>query len=132
MEYLHKQMPIGGLWGNETITGVPVILTAIDPNGNSVNIGTAITNGYYGTFSFAWTPELEGEYQILANFAGDESYGSSGAATSIIVGEAPAQPTQPSTSTITMPPFELYTIGAAIAVIIAIAIATLLILRKRP
>jgi hypothetical protein len=31
-----------------------------------------------------------------------------------------------------MPPFELYTIGAAIAVIIAIAIATILILRKRP
>ncbi len=132
MEYLHKQLPIGGLWGNETITGVPVILTAIDPNGNSVNIGTATTNGYYGTFSFAWTPEIEGEYQILANFVGDESYGSSGASTSVIIGQAAAEPTQPTTSTIVMPPFELYTIGAAIAVIIALAIATLLILRKRP
>ena len=132
MEYLHKQLPIGGLWGNETITGVPVILTAIDPNGNAINIGTATTNGYYGTFSFAWTPELEGEYEILANFAGDESYGSSGASTAIVIGQAPSETAAPTTSTITMPPFELYTIGAAIAVIIALAIATLLILRKRP
>ena len=132
MEYLHKQMPIAGLWGNETITGVPVILTAIDSNGNSVNIGTATSNGYYGTFSFTWTPELEGDYQILANFAGDESYGSSGASTAIVVGQAPTETPSPTTSSLTMPPFEMYTIGAAAATIIAIAIATVLILRKRP
>lgn len=131
MEYLHKQLPIGGLWGNETITGVPVILTAIDPNGNSIDIGTATTNGYYGTFSFAWTPELEGEYQILANFVGDESYGSSGASTAIVIGAGPSATQTPTTTDVVMPPFELYTIGAAIAIIIAIALATLLILRKR-
>ncbi len=132
MEYLHKQLPIGGLWGNETITGVPVILTAIDPNGNSVNIGTATTNGYYGTFSFTWTPNIAGEYEILANFAGDESYGSSGASTAVVISEAAAQTPSPSTSALTMPPIELYTIGSAAAVIIAVAIATVLILRKRP
>jgi hypothetical protein len=33
---------------------------------------------------------------------------------------------------ITMPPFEVYTVGTGIAVIIAIAIVGLLILRKRP
>ena len=135
MEYLHKQMPIAGIWGNETVTGIPVTLTAIDPNGNVVDIGTTTTNGYYGTFSFAWTPELEGEYEIMASFAGDDSYGSSSAATSIAVSAAPTTTVTPTQTPLTMPPFELYTVGSAIAIIIAIAIVGLLILRilrKRP
>jgi hypothetical protein len=133
MEYLHRQMPIGGLWGNETITGVPVVLTAIDPNGNAVNIGTATTNGYYGTYNYVWTPPNEGTYQILATFAGDESYGSSATSTAIAAGPAPATPTQAPTQTpLTMPPYEMYTVGSAVAVIIAVALATLLLLRKRP
>jgi hypothetical protein len=133
MEYLHRQMPIGGLWGNETITGVPVTLTAMDSNGNAINIGTPTSNGYYGTYNFAWTPPKEGTYQIMATFAGDESYGSSGAATAVSVVPAAVTPTQAPTATpITMPPYEMYTVGSAVAVIIAVAIATLLLLRKRP
>jgi hypothetical protein len=132
MEYLHKQMPIGGLWGNETITGVPVVLTAMDSNGNAITIDTVTTNGYYGTFSCEWTPPHEGAYEIIASFGGDESYGSSAASTGLVIGAAQETTPTETTSTITMPPFELYTIGAAIAVIIAIAIATILILRKRP
>ncbi|MEM2098550.1 MAG: PQQ-binding-like beta-propeller repeat protein [Candidatus Bathyarchaeia archaeon] len=130
MEYLHKQMPIDGIWHNETITGVPVLLTAIDPNGNTQTIGEVTTNGYYGTFSCPWTPEIEGTYTIIATFAGDDSYGSSAAATSIYVGPAPAP-------TPTAPPPEApidYTwtiIGMGIAIIIAVAVATLLIIRKR-
>ena len=132
MESIHMQRPIGGIFGNETITGIPVTLTAIDPNGNVVDIGTTTTNGYYGTFSFAWTPELEGEYEIMASFAGDDSYGSSSAATSIAVSAAPTTTVTPTQTPLTMPPFELYTVGSAIAIIIAIAIVGLLILRKRP
>jgi hypothetical protein len=132
MEYLHKQMPIGGLWGNETITGVPVTLIAMDSNGNAIPIDTVTTNGYYGTYSCEWIPPHEGAYEIIASYAGDDSYGSSGASTGIVVGAA-SSTTQPSptTSNVTMPPFELYTVGSAVAVIIAIAIATVLILRKR-
>lgn len=131
MEYLHKQLPIGGLWGNETITGVPVVLTAMDSNGNAIPIDTVTTNGYYGTYSCEWIPPHEGTYEIIASFAGDDSYGSSGASTGIVVGAASSttQP-PPTTSNVTMPPFELYTVGSAVAVIIAIAIAVL-ILRKR-
>ncbi len=132
MEYIHKQMPIDGIWHNETITGVPVKLTAIDPNGNSVDIGTVITNGYYGTFTKDWTPTLEGTYQIIATFAGDDSYGSSSASTGIVVGSAAVETQAPTATPVTMPPYEMYTIGSAIAIIIAVAIATLLILRKRP
>ena len=57
MEYLHLQMPIGGLWGNETLTGVPVSLDAIDPNGNSVHIATVTSEGYSGTYAYTWTPQ---------------------------------------------------------------------------
>ena len=131
MEYLHKQMPIGGVWGNETIVGVPVTLTALDSNGNVLDIDTVTTNGYYGTFSFAWTPPNEGTYTIMASFAADDSYGSSQAATSLAVSVAPVASPTPTQTQLTMPPFEMYTLGTGIAVIIAVAIATLLILRKR-
>jgi hypothetical protein len=131
MEYLHMQQPIGGIWGNATIIGVPVTLTAIDSNGNVVDIGKVTTNGYYGTFSFVWTPPQEGAYTIMASFAADDSYGSSAAATNIAVSAAPATTPTPTQTSLTMPPFELYTVGSAVAVIIAIAIAVLL-LRKRP
>jgi hypothetical protein len=76
MEYLHLQQPIGGIWNNETITGVPVSLTAISENDTVYDLGTAMTNGYSGVFSQAWTPPAEGKYEIIASFAADDSYGS--------------------------------------------------------
>ena len=86
MEYLHLQLPIDGIWHNETITGVPVYLTAIDSDNNVIDIGMATTNGYSGTFGFQWTPTKEGLYEIIASFAADDSYGSSGASTFVSVG----------------------------------------------
>jgi len=83
-------MPIDGVWGNETITGVPVTLTAVDSDDNWIDIGTVTTSGYYGTFGLAWTPSEEGTYEIIASFEGDDSYGSSGAATYVTVGPAAA------------------------------------------
>jgi hypothetical protein len=90
MEYLHLQRPIGGIWNNETITGVPVKLTAMASDGSYIDLGTTVTSGYYGTFGLAWTPENEGTYEIVASFEGDDSYGSSGASTFVTVGPAPA------------------------------------------
>ena len=81
METIHMPMPQAGLWGNETITGVPVTLTAIADDGTVTDIGTVTTNGYDGNFAFAWTPPAEGVYTIMASFAGDDSYGSSTAYT---------------------------------------------------
>jgi hypothetical protein len=89
MEYLHLQQPIDGIWHNETITGVPVTLTAIDQDNNVYDLGVVTTNGYYGTFSHAWTPPEEGTYEIIASFGLDESYGSSVASTSVNVGPEP-------------------------------------------
>ncbi|PVX26401.1 MAG: hypothetical protein CW691_01585, partial [Candidatus Bathyarchaeum sp.] len=100
MEYLHLQRPIDGIWGDLTITGVPVTLTAVSESGEYIDLGTTTTNGYYGTFSLAWTPSNEGKYEIIASFAGDDSYGSSAAATAVIVGPAtsastPIEPEEP-------------------------------------
>jgi len=117
MEYLYLQQPIDGIWHNETITGVPVVLTAIDQDNNVYDIGTVITNGYYGTFSHAWTPPNEGTYEIIASFAADDSYGSSSAATAINVGPAPTPyvPVEPEE------PTPLITTELAIIAVVAIA-----------
>ena len=131
MEYLHVQMPIAGLWNNRTMMGVPVSLDAVDPNGNSVHIGVVTSDGYSGAFGHAWAPETPGQYTITATFMGDESYSSSFATTFVTVNEAPEETTAPTLTPISMPPFELYTIGSAVAIIVAIAIAVLL-LKKRP
>ena len=128
MEYLHMQLPIDGIWHNLTMTGVPVVLTAIDQNGNPTDIGTATTSAYYGTFEKAWTPPAEGTYKIIAAFAADDSYSSSGAQTAVTVGPAPAQISIPEQ----IAPYD-YTwtiVGTGIAMMIALAVAVLILKKK--
>jgi len=130
MEHIHKQMPIDGLWRNEKITGVPVSLTAIGADGSVIDIGTITTNGYYGTFGKEWTPPAKGTYEIIASFAGDGSYGSSAASTTISVGPAPVTQTPDTGQEVVIPDYTWTIIGTGIAVIVAVAIAVLL-LKKR-
>ncbi|MBT0160665.1 PQQ-binding-like beta-propeller repeat protein [Candidatus Bathyarchaeota archaeon A05DMB-2] len=128
MEYLHMQRPKPA-----NATGVPVTLTAIDPNHNLIKIGTATsdTNGVYG---FTWAPEVPGLYQIIATFEGSESYGSSTASTYLTAIEASPTPTQPTPT----PPsvaeqyFMPMSIGMIIAIAVVGALLALLLLRKRP
>jgi hypothetical protein len=129
MEYIHLQQPIDGMWHNLTVTGVPVILTAIDENGNPTDLGSVTTDPYYGTFEKAWTPTAEGTYKIIASFAGDDSYGSSGASTAVSVGPAPAAITIP--EQVVPPDYTLTIVGAAIAVIIAVALVGIVLYRKK-
>jgi hypothetical protein len=131
MEYLHMQGSISGLFGNETLTGVPVQLTAISPDGTITEIGTATTNGYSGVFSTTWTPPTEGKYEIIASFASDDSYGSSSASTAVSVGPAPVPYPEPA-DPVAPADFTLTILGTGIAIIIAVVVATLIILRKRP
>jgi hypothetical protein len=132
MEYLHIQSPIDGIAHNATITGVPVVLTAIGSDGSVVDLGTVTTNGYYGTFSKTWTPSKEGDYQVIAQFAGDDSYGSSSAGTSLSVGPAVATPSTPEIPTPVDYSMLLYGILAAVVVAIVLAlVAILVVLRKR-
>ena len=135
MEYLHKGQPIDGIWHNETVLGVPVKLIALDPNGNIVDIGT-VTSDISGKYQCTWTPPLiEGTYKITASFAGDASYGSSWDETGLVIGAA-ASTTSPTTTTgINMvdftTPVATYIALGVVAIIIAIAIVGLLLLKKR-
>ncbi|MGD6809878.1 MAG: PQQ-binding-like beta-propeller repeat protein [Candidatus Bathyarchaeia archaeon] len=112
-----------------TPKGVQVTLTAVDPNGEVNQIGTITTdaNGRYATI---WTPPSQGIYTIHAEFAGSESYWSSSAETSLGVGAVAAETTPISNEPVNDTMMTL-TVGMGAAIIIAIAIATVLILRKR-
>jgi hypothetical protein len=133
MEHIHMQMPITGLWGNETLVGVPVTLTAIGSDGTVIDLGQVTSNGYYGTFGKAWTPPKEDTYTIIASFAADASYGSSNAATTVTVGPAPAPyPETPGAPTPVDNTMLLYGILAAVVAAILIGlVAIVLVLRKR-
>ncbi len=135
MEYIHMQQPITGLWQNTSIVGVPVSIDAVDPNGNFVHLATVTSDGTTGTFAYTWTPTTSGDYKISATFAGDDSYGSSFAASYATVANVHAT-TAPTTTSApsnlaTTTDLMTYIVAVGIAIIIAIAIATVLILRKR-
>ncbi len=131
MEYLYQQqvMPTNA-------TGVPVTISAIDPNGNYINLGdvTSDTNGFYSlgvnTNMLSAGP---GTYKVIAAFAGTNSYGSSYSESAFTVNSAPtvAPTATPQTNLATTADLMTYIIVAIVAIIIAIAIATILLLRKR-
>jgi len=127
MDYLHMQ--------NSTLlnnppqtTGVPVTLTAVDPNGNTITIGTTTTDSA-GNYGIDFEPEITGMYTITASFEGSDSYWPSTSGTKLSVVEAPQA--SATSAPIANPPYELYTIGMGLAIIIALTIAVLL-LRKKP
>jgi outer membrane protein assembly factor BamB len=123
MEYLYHQRP-----RPTNAKGVEVSLDAIDPNNNYVHIGTA-TSDSASNFGFAWKPEVPGTYQIIATFAGSAAYGPSYSTTYMTVGEAPPTPTEPQPAPV-QPPLDMYILYATIAIIVAVGVATVLLLRK--
>jgi hypothetical protein len=128
MEYLFQQRPMPS-----NAKGVEVTLDAIDPNNNFIHIGTT-TSDSASNFGIAWKPEVPGTYQIIATFAGSAAYGPSYSTTYMTVGEEATTPTT-TEQIVQLPPFDLYIIGATVAIIIAIAIVGLMLmrmLRKRP
>ena len=123
MDYIHQQQPIPA-----DAIGVEVTLDTIDPNGNSVNIGTA-TSDMSGTWGLSWIPDVPGLHQVIATFAGSEAYASSYAETYFYVEEAPIATPPPEA---TPPPMtDTYLTGSTIAILAGIAIAVFLILRKK-
>ncbi|MCW4002771.1 MAG: PQQ-binding-like beta-propeller repeat protein [Candidatus Bathyarchaeota archaeon] len=101
------------------ITGVPVILDVIDVNGNFRNIGTTTTDST-GQFKFVWTPDIEGDYIIIATFAGSKAYYGTHTQTYINVGPVAATPiptAEPPASAL-----EQWLIGGIIVIIIILII----------
>jgi len=115
-------------------TGVPVTLTAIDPNGNYIVIGNA-TSDINGIYHFTWTPpNIPGTYTISATFTGSNSYYCSGSDTSVNV-VSPGAPTAAPTATPTSVA-DLYFVpaiaGLFVLIIVVAIVLALLMLRKRP
>ena len=121
MEYLHMQKPM------PSAEGVEVSLTALDPNGNLIEIGI-VTSDITGLFKTLWTPDVPGEYTVRAAFAGSESYWPSHAETAIGVVEAPTPPPPDPTPA---PMTDTYIAGSTIAIIATIAVVAFLLLRKK-
>ena len=127
MEYVYEQQPLPS-----DATGVPVTVGVVDANGNYRVIGTT-TSDIYGSYSLNWTPDIPGQYRVIATFAGTQSYYPSSASTAFYASEKAPTPS-PQTQA-ALPPTEMYAIGLGIAIIIAIAIVGVILLtaiRKRP
>ena len=119
MEAVYEQQPMPN-----NVTGVPVTISVIDANGNLRQVGTT-TSDSFGTFSLTWNPDIAGDYKVIANFAGSQSYYGSSASSTFHAAEAhPTTTPQPVSEAA---PTTMYILGAAVAIIIAIAIATVVI-----
>ena len=125
MEYVYMQKP-----RPMDTTGVPITMSVVDANGNYRDIGTAISNAD-GFFALNWKPDIDGQYTVYASFGGSESYWPSHAVTAFNVDPAPQVSPTTIPETVSTP-FEMYFAASTVAIIIAIAIVALLILRKRP
>jgi hypothetical protein len=127
MEYVYMQKP-----RPTNTTGVDVTLKVLDPNGNTYDIGTA-TSDSNGKYSLMWEPPVPGKYTVIAAFAGTKGYWPSYAETALGVAEEPATTPGPTNAPATVT--DMYFIPAVVGIIIAIALATIvivLVLRKRP
>jgi outer membrane protein assembly factor BamB len=124
--YEQQQMPTN-------VTGVPVTLSVLDSNGNYRDIGTT-TSSIYGTYSLIWTPDIPGNYTVIANFAGSQSYYASSASTAFYASETAATVSPAPTALASVA--DQYILPGIIGIIITIVIVgiflALLLLRRRP
>jgi hypothetical protein len=128
MEYVYMQMP-----KPYNTTGVEVVVNVLDPNGNYYEVARTTTDAD-GFYKASFAPEVPGEYTLIASFQGSNSYWPSQSKTAIKVDEAPAaSPTAVAQANlVTLSDLTMYVGVAAIGIIAAIAIATVLLLRKKP
>ena len=126
MEAVYEQQPMP-----TNVTGVTVTLSVLDSNGNYRQIGTTVSNAM-GTYDLTWTPDIPGDYAVIANFAGSGSYYGSSAQT-YFYASSPSATASPYPVTV-LPPTEMYFAISTVVIIVAIAIVGLVIvmqLRKR-
>jgi len=126
MEYVYQQqlLPLD-------TKGVTVTISVLDSNGNFREVGTTTTSD--GSYAFTWTPDIPGSFQVVASFEGSNSYYPSSATTYFYAAEAATpEPTVQQTGFLTAADLLLYLAAGVIAIIIAIVIVGLLILKKRP
>jgi hypothetical protein len=113
-------------------TGVPVVISVIDANGNYRQIGTA-TSDSTGYYSFNWVPDISGKYTVYVTFAGSKAYYGSMATNSFVVDEAAVESTPQATAPPSIADQYFIPATAAIIVLIIIVLALLVVstLKKR-
>jgi len=129
MEYIYMDQPMP-----TQATGVTVNLSAIDPNGNYITIGSA-TSDISGTYIYQWTPpNIPGKYTIIASFGADNSYSASSGETGMTVApQAVATPAPTATPTAIADTYFIPAIaGLFVLIIVGLVVLALLMLRKRP
>ncbi|MGE5575508.1 MAG: hypothetical protein ACM3UL_05175, partial [Ignavibacteria bacterium] len=114
-------------------TGVPVTISVIDSNGNFRTIGTA-TSDSNGKFHLTWTPDIPGDFTVVATFAGSHAYYGSSDETFFNVAAPHPTAAPVATAAPTMADQYLLPSVAAIIVVIIIGFAVLALLptTKRP
>jgi hypothetical protein len=115
-----------------SVTGVPVDISVLDSNGNYRSIGSTTSDGS-GTFALTWTPDIPGDYTVVASFAGSESYYPSNAEAHFTASDT--APTPAPTQAPTQSTADMYFVPAVAGIIVAVVICfaiTILVLRKRP
>jgi outer membrane protein assembly factor BamB len=129
MGYVYQQKPLPN-----NFTGVQVTVDVVDSNGNYRNIGTTSTDAT-GMYSLAWTPNIAGNYTVVATFHGTNGYYPSYSETSFAVAEAHAT-TAPASATPAPSAADLYFVpaiaGLFVLIIIVAIVLAILMLRKRP
>jgi hypothetical protein len=129
MEYVYMQQP-----KPTNVTGVPVVFSVLDSNGYYRQIGTTTTDSS-GFYSLQWTPDIPGKYTVYASFGGSQSYWPANTETAFTVeaASATAPPTpSPVSNLVNTSELTMYIVAAILIMVVALAIATVLILRKRP
>ena len=124
--YQQQQMP-------NNITGVPITISVLDANNNFRTIGTTTSDGT-GHYGFTWTPDIPGNFEVIANFQGSNSYYPSSTTTyfsASIAATTPAPTVTAQINAATTSDLMLYIVGAVVAMIIAIAVGFALVLRKK-
>jgi hypothetical protein len=127
MGYVYQQKPMPS-----NASGVTVILSVVDANGNYRQIGETKTD-LTGAYSYQWEPDISGKYTVYASFAGTNGYWPSSAETSFGIDEvATPQPTAaPQNGLATTSDLLTYIAASTVALIIAIAIAVIVLLKKK-
>jgi hypothetical protein len=113
-------------------SGVPISISVVDANNNYREIGNT-TSDSDGFFTFAWKPDIPGQYTVYASFGGSQSYWPSHAVSSFVVDSTPETPTATAESVISIT--DTYFIPAIVGLFIFVAIVALVLvflIRKRP
>lgn len=127
MGFIYQQKPCPN-----NFVGVPVAISVYDSNNNTRTIGTVYTDAS-GAFSLTWTPDIPGNFQVIASFAGTNSYWPSYSESNFAVMQehivSQPEPEPPSI-------VDQYFIPAVVAIIVVIIIVgvvlAILTVRKHP